>query len=108
MLKGKAWTVSDRYGNDIYLTWERWAYIIELDNHPELEPYFDYIAETIKRGQRRHELYDPNGYQYYRLFVDLPDDNTHMVVCVKFRWSTQLNGIIQEEKFVTTAYFQNF
>ena len=50
MPSGKAWTVRDRYGNDIYLTWERWQHIIAPDNHPEVELYFDYIAETIKRG----------------------------------------------------------
>lgn len=108
MLSGKAWTVRDRYKNDIYLTWERWTHIIEPDNHPEVEPYFNYIAETVKYGRRRQDLYDANGYQYYQLFVDLPDDNTHIVVYVRFRWSTQANGTLQEEKFVTTAYFQNF
>lgn len=105
---GKAWTVRDRYGNEIYLTWERWAHIIEPDNHPEVEAYFDYIAETIRRGQRRQDLYDPHGYQYYRMYPDLPDQNNHFVVCVRFRWRTQPDGSVQEQKFVTTAYFQAF
>lgn len=48
---GKAWTVRDRYGNDSYLTWEWWAHIIEPANHPEVEPYFDYISETISLKQ---------------------------------------------------------
>lgn len=108
MSSGKAWTVQDRYGNYIYLTWERWHHITDPDNHPEVEPYFDYIATTIQRGRRRQDKYDPNGYQYYQLYLDLPDDNTHMVVCVRFRWSIQSNGTIREEKFVTTAYFQTF
>ena len=50
----------------------------------------------------------PHGYKYYRAFPDLPDDNTHMVVCVRFRWVTESDGTVREEKFVTTAYLQSF
>lgn len=39
MNTGKAWTVLDRYDNEIYLTWERWEHIVEPDNHPEVGPY---------------------------------------------------------------------
>ena len=48
------------------------------------------------------------SYKYYALFSDLPDDNTHIVVCVRFQWITEPDGSIQEEKFVTTAYAQSF
>ncbi len=41
MSNGKLWTQRDRFGNEIYLTEERWAHIIDLDNHPEVEPFFD-------------------------------------------------------------------
>lgn len=105
---GKLWTVRDRYGNHIYLTRERWQHIIDIDNHPEVEPFFDYVAETVKRGRRRQDRYDPNGYQYYLSYSDLPDNNTHVVVCVRFRWRTEHDGKVQEEKFVTTSYFQSF
>lgn len=108
MPSGNAWTVRDRYGNEIYLTWERWSHIIDPDNHAEVEPFFDRLAETIRLGRRRQDKYDVNGYQYYRPFPDLPDDNNHLVVCVRFRWKTQPDGSVQEEKFVTTAYFQSF
>ena len=108
MAKGKLWTQRDRFGNEIYLTGERWEHIIDPDNHPELESYFDYVKETIRRGRRRQDHYDPNSYQYYRSFSDLPDENTHVVVCVRFRWSSDPNGAVREEKFVTTAYFQSF
>ena len=108
MLDGKLWTQRDRFGNDIYLTYERWAHITDPDNHPEVEPYFDYVRETIRLGRRRQDPYDPNGHQYYRAFPDLPDDNTHLVVCVRFRWRTDPDGTVWEEKFVTTAYFQSF
>ncbi len=107
-MDGKAWTVTDRYGNQVYLTWERWAHIIAPDNHLEVEPYFDYVAETIRHGRRRQDKYDPNGYQYNRAYPDLPSGNSHLVVCVRFRWPSNPDGTVREEKFVTTAYFQFF
>ncbi len=107
MSGGKLWTRRDRFGNDIYLTHERWAHIVAPDNHPEVAPFFEYIAETIRLGRRRQDPYDPNGYQYYRAFPDLPDDNTHLVVCVRFRWHTDEDGAVRTEKFVTTAYLQS-
>lgn len=108
MSTGKLWTQRDRAGNEIYLTTERWTHIIDPDNHPEVEPFSDEVAETIKSGRRRQDPYDPNGYQYYRSLPNLPDDNTHLVVCVRFRWPTNPDGTIREEKFVTTAYLQAF
>jgi hypothetical protein len=106
MPDGKLWTQRDRFGNEIYLTRERWAHIIDPDNHPEVAPYYEHVAETIRLGRRSQDPYDSNGYQYYRSFSDLPDENTHLVVCVRFRWRVAPNGTVQEEKFVTTAYFQ--
>jgi hypothetical protein len=105
---GKMWTQRDRFGNDIYLTHERWRHIIDPDNHPEVESYFDYVRETIRLSRRRQDPYDPHSYKYYRAFPDLPDDNTHIVVCVRFRWVTEPDGTVHEEKFVTTAYMQSF
>ena len=105
---GKLWTQRDRFGNEIYLTRERWNHIIDPDNHPEVEPYLNHLKETIRRGRRRQDVYDPNSYQYYRAFADLPDDNTHLVVCARFRWHTDPDGTVREEKFVTTAYLQCF
>jgi hypothetical protein len=29
MIAGRRWEVRDRYGNDIYLTHERWEHIVE-------------------------------------------------------------------------------
>ena len=108
MDSGKAWTVLDRYGNEIYLTWERWEHIIEPDNHPEVERYFDYIAETIRLGRRQQDASDPSSYRYNRPYPDLPGYNSHLVVCARFRWQTDADGTVREEKFVTTAYFQFF
>ena len=108
MTRGKIWTQRDRLGNDIYLTHERWRHIIEAHNHPETEPYFEYVRETIRLGRRRQDPYDPHGYRYYLAFPDLPDYNTHVVVCPPFRLVPEPNGTVRAEKFVTTAYIQSF
>ena len=108
MASGKIWTVRDRYGNDIYLSAERWRHVIDPDNHPEMMPYLDAVAATVQQGRRRQDVYDPNSYQYFHPFPDLPDKNSHVVVCVRFRWSIAADGSMNEEKFVTTAYFQVF
>ncbi len=108
MPDGKLWTQRDRFGNHIYLTLERWSHVTDPDNHPEVESFFDYVAETIRLGRRRQDLYDPNSYHYYRSFPDLPNNNSHLIVCVRFRWPTDQDGTVREEKFVTTAYLQSF
>lgn len=105
---GKLWTQRDRFGNEIYLTRERWAHIIDPDNHPEVAPFFDEMTETIRLGRRHQDPYDPNGYRYYRSFAGLPGDNTHLVVCVRFRWHVDRDGTVHAEKFVTTTYLQSF
>jgi len=38
------WNVTDRHGNSIYLTDERWEHIIEPVNHPEMR----YFEEELK------------------------------------------------------------
>jgi len=45
--RGRAWTIADRYGNEVYLAWERWEHTIEF--HPEMEPFFDDIRLTVQR-----------------------------------------------------------
>jgi len=43
MPDGKLWTRRDRFGNDIYLTYERWRHVTNLDNHPEVEPCLECV-----------------------------------------------------------------
>ena len=86
MPDGKMWVQYDRFGNELYLTYERWEHITDLDNHPEIELYSEDVQETIRVGRRRQ---DPYGYRYYRSFPGLPEENTHVVVCVRVRWATK-------------------
>jgi hypothetical protein len=64
MSDGILWTQRDRFGNEIYLTRERWAHIVAPDDHPEMAAVFEHLAETIRYGRRRQDACDPNGYQY--------------------------------------------
>jgi hypothetical protein len=44
MPSGKAWTARDRYGNEIYLTWERWSHIIDMS---EIKVNYDEDADVL-------------------------------------------------------------
>jgi len=106
--RGKIWTQRDRFGNDIYLTYERWSHIIAPDNHPQVEHYDDYLRETIRTGQRKQDPLISNTYKYYQKFDDLPRRMNHVVAVVVFRWVTDPDETMHEEKFIVTAYFQFF
>jgi hypothetical protein len=54
--------VTDRWGNRITLTDERWQHIIEW--HPELEGFEDDVLDTIRKGRRRQDPIDPHKYKY--------------------------------------------
>lgn len=82
---GKLWTQLDRLGNEIYLTDERWAHIVDPDNHPEVAPFLDPVRQTVQLGRRQQDAYDPNSFQYFRAFSDLPGNNSHIVVCNSLR-----------------------
>lgn len=107
-MAGQLWSQPDRFGNSVYITEERWRHIIDPDNHPEIEPHFERIRETIQNGRRRQDPLDPQSWQYYYPFDNLPDDNSHLVVCVRLRIVDEPDGGSHEERFVTTAYFQLF
>ena len=92
MALGKRWTVRGRYGNDIYLTEERWKHIIDPDNHPEMEDCKEKLKETIRSGRRKQEPLNPQKYRYIKAFDDLVLDNTHIVAIVLFRFREDEEG----------------
>ncbi len=59
MTAGQRWTVHDRYGNEIYLTQERWEHIIEDLNHPEMAEHEEQLRETIQSGMRKQDALNP-------------------------------------------------
>jgi len=87
-----AYRIRDRYGNEIELTEERWAHIIE--GHPELEDFLDEVLETVRTGSRRQDPLDPQKYRYTRAFDHLPFGATHLVAIVK----------LTRNNFIVTAY----
>ena len=84
--------VTDRWGNRITLTDERWRHIMEW--HPELEDFQKDVLDAIRKGTRRQDPIDPHKYKYLHSVEDLPFGLTHIVVVVR----------IAVWKFVLTAY----
>ena len=86
------WQVTDKWGNLIELTDERWQHILE--NHWELREYRDTILETVQTGRRKQSPIDPYKYTYYKDFDSLPHNYTRIVVIVK----------LLRNNFIITAY----
>ncbi|HKZ82793.1 MAG TPA: hypothetical protein VJ793_03955 [Anaerolineae bacterium] len=94
--RGKIWTERDRYGNEVYLTWERWEDHI-LPGHPTMEGQLEKVRRTIQEGRRWQDPLNPNRYHYRLWDVDLPEDYNCIVVVV-------IVTPAQNERFVVTAY----
>lgn len=92
----------DRFGNEIYLTDERWTHIIET--HDEMRQYRTYILETLRTGRRSQDAFDPSKYKYAKAFLGLPKAFTHVIVVVKFSQRTDQQGTEQTNNFVLMAY----
>ena len=84
--------VTDRWGNRITLTDERWRHIMEW--HPELANFQEDVLDAIRKGTRRQDPIDPHKYKYLHPVEDLPFGLTHIVAVVR----------IAARKFVLTAY----
>jgi hypothetical protein len=95
-------SIRDRWGNEIYLTDERWEHIVET--HDEMRNYRDHIFTTIRTGQRRQDAFDPSKYKYTKRFADLSEEFTHVVVVVKFTSRQDDTGIEKPNNFILTAY----
>jgi len=98
----RKWTVRDRYGNEIYLTQERWEYILRY--HSELEGLLDDLLDTLRKGRRIQDPADPGKYKYYRQCDVLPLDYNAIVVVVKFSTRIQADGAFVPNNFVITAW----
>ncbi len=104
MADGRRWTVRDRYSNEIYITQERWAHIIEPLSHPEMSACEGHVQEAIQSGRRRQDSLNPQKYRYVKAFDDLAEDNTHIVVIVLFRFVEGPGGEPIPNNYVVTAY----
>jgi len=104
MTTGKRWTVRDRYGNEVYLTNERWKHITEPTNHPEMLDYEEHLKETVRTGKRKQDPLNPQKYRYVKAFDDLAEDNTHIIAIVLFRFQEGPDGRPVPNNFIVTAY----
>lgn len=104
MIQGRRWIESDRYGNQIYLTEERWHHITEPTNHPEMLDCEDQLRETIRTGRRKQELFNPQKYRYSKAFENLSEANTHIVAVVLFRFAENETGMVTPNNYIVTAY----
>jgi hypothetical protein len=104
MTAGRRWTVRDRYGNEIYLTHERWEHIIEPINHPEMSDYEEQLKETIRTGTRKQDSLNPRKYRYLKAFDRLAEDNTHIMAIVLFGFGLDDGGKPAFNNFITTAF----
>jgi len=104
MTDSRIWTVRDRYGNDIYLTHERWHHITEPINHPDMVHFMAELQETIRSGQRKQDLLNPQKYRYSKVFDVLDDDNTHIVAIVLCRLREGKDGHPEPNNYIVTAY----
>ena len=92
----------DRFGNEIYLTDERWAHIIET--HDEMRQYREHIFETLRTGKRSQDAFGPSKYKYVKEFPDLLNEFTHIIVVVKFSRSAGQQGTEHANNLILTAY----
>lgn len=101
-IRGKKWFVTDRYGNKIYLTTERWQHIIKF--HPELIDHFDQVLDTLKTGRRRQKPLTPNEYKYLKSCDTLPMHYNAILVVVAFTQRTLPDGTVIANNFVKTVW----
>lgn len=104
MSDGRMWSVRDRYGNDVYLTEERWRHITETINHPDMVHFMAELQETIRSGYRKQDLLNPQKYRYSQAFDTLDDDNTHIIAFVICRFREGEDGHPEPNNYIVTAY----
>lgn len=104
MFEERRWIEKDRFGNEIYLTDERWEHITNPTNHPEMSDYENELRETIRRGRRKQDGFNPQKYFYSKEFDDLAAKNTHVVAVVFLRFTEDESGQLAANNFIATAY----
>lgn len=102
-MDGIRWVEKDKYGNEIYLTDERWEHITNPMNHSEMFEYESELRETIRSGSRKQESLNPQKYRYSKKFIDLTSENTHIIAVVIISFSDS-DEKLKQNNFIVTAY----
>jgi hypothetical protein len=100
----KRWALYDRYGNEVYLSEERWAHITK--HHPEMGAHERELRETVHAGRRRQDSLQQQKYYYSKAFSGLADGNTHVVAIVLFGGSSSQSRGTAANNYVVTAYLK--
>lgn len=98
------WTIRDRWGNEIYLTEERWQHILE--SRPGMDPFLDEFLETIRTGRRKQDALLPNKFFYYKRFDALLPENNHLIAVVLFRLRSAADGTSRPNNFVVSGWMK--
>jgi hypothetical protein len=93
--------IKDRYGNEIYITNERWEHIFEY--HPDMTSCQQHILKTIRTGSRKQHHLQLDTFIYKKRFDDLESGMTHIFVIVKFGFKRKMEKSVPNN-FVLTAY----
>lgn len=104
MTAGIRWVTRDREGNTIYLTQEQWEHITQPANHPDMLAYEEELKRTIQQGRRTQDEFNPQKYRYRYAFDHLPEDATHIVAIVLFRFRAQQSNRLVANNYIVTAY----
>ena len=96
------WKANDRYGNEIYLTEERWLHIVEF--HPPLREHLKDVLATIRNGRRRQMTRQPNKFRYTRRCESLSGSFNAIIVIVLFRFRPSSDIKTTPNNYVVTAW----
>lgn len=96
--------IRDKDGHEIYITDERWEHIYE--RHPEINGYEEYVLRTLRSGKRRQQPLEPDIFKYFASYSNLPENNTEIIVVVKFGQMVTEYGQAKTNNFVITAYMK--
>ncbi len=95
--------VQDQYGNEIYITEERWQHI--STGHREMRNNFEDLLKTLRLGKRKQDRENPKKFLYTRRFGHMPPA-TVMLVVVKFDFVRTV-GRNLPNNFVLSAYYRH-
>jgi hypothetical protein len=93
--------VYDKWGNEIYLTDERWQHIIT--RHPDMAGCRQQLLLTLRTGEREEKPFGSGKYFYRKKFRHLRPGRTKIIAIVKFEMKKSGTSLLPNN-FVTTAY----
>ena len=59
--------------------------------------YEEHLKVTVASGQRRQGSFNPQKYRHAKAFADLPENNSHIVAVVLFRFRQEDDGKPSEQ-----------